>query len=333
MPGHDVIVIGASAGGIITLRQLLTMLKPDLPAAIVIVQHLHPRFPSSLDKLLSSQSALPVTFANDGESIQHGQVYIAPPDNHVLVEPGRLRVVRGPRENRHRPAVDPLFRSAAWAYGPRVVGVVLSGTMDDGASGLWAIRSCGGLTIVQEPSDALHGEMPTSALMINNVDHVEPLPGIATLLDRLAREPVEERRGTASPPEPLGLEVAAATRETDTDVEDMRKLGKPAGFTCPACHGGLWELNEGEMVVYRCHIGHAFGPDSLQTAQSEDVEMALECALRALEEQRAAARRLGERFERTAPALADRYETQATGLEERAAVIRKVLRNGTAQND
>ena len=332
MATHDIITVGASAGGIQTLERFVDLLPPDLPAAILIVQHLHPRTPSTLDHILTRTSKLPTAFARDGQPIEHGHIYIAPPDNHLLVEPGRIRVVRGPRENRHRPAVDPLFRSAAWTYGPRVVGVVLSGTLDDGASGLWASRTCGGVTVVQDPAEALHSEMPTSALMALNVDHCLPLAGIATLLQQLAHETAPEPRKTPLP-EPLGLEVAATMREKDTDVEDMRKLGQPAGFSCPACHGGLWELTEGELTVYRCHIGHAYAPESLQLAQALEVERALETALRALEEQAATARRLGQRLEDRVPALATRYEAQSAGLEERAAVIRNLLRNGFKPND
>lgn len=332
MATRDVVTIGASAGGISTLEELISKLSKDIPASIVIAQHLHPRSPSVLDHIIQRSTTLPVKFATDGEAMHPGHVYIAPPDFHVLVEPGYLRVVRGPRENRARPAVDPLFRSAAWSYGPRVVGVVLSGTLDDGASGLWAIRSCGGITIVQDPSEALHSEMPTSALMALNVDHVAPIETIALLLEDLARTPIDG----ASPsnrPATLGQELAAATREKDTNVEDMNRIGKPAGFACPACQGGLWELTEGELVTYRCHIGHAYGPESLQAAQGEETERALETALRALEDQGAAARRLSTRFEQRVPALALRYETQAAGLEEQSGVIRKLLRNGRRIDD
>jgi len=333
MATRDIVTVGASAGGIETLQKLVAKLPPDLPASIMIVQHLHPRTPSTLDQILQRATTLPVRFATDGERLHPGHIYVAPPDCHLLVEPEFLRVVRGPRENRHRPAVDPLFRSAAWAYGPRVVGVVLSGTLDDGASGLWAIRTCGGVTIVQDPSEAAHNEMPTSALMALSVDHVATLDTIALLLDDLARRPIDRQSVPSSRPEALGQEVSVTTRDRDTNVEDMRKLGKPAGFSCPACHGGLWELNEGELVAYRCHIGHAFGPESLQVAQGEEVEMALESALRALEEQSAAARRLGDRFEQRVPALAARYGNQAAGLEEQTALLRRILRNGLQPND
>lgn len=331
MATHDIVVLGASAGGIETCGRLLDRLPADLPAAILIVQHLHPEQPSMLDQILGRFTALPVRFAEDGEAIHPGQVYIAPRDNHLLVAPGHVRVVRGPRENRHRPAVDPLFRSAAWTYGPRVVGVVLSGTLDDGASGLWAIRSCGGVTVVQDPADAKHAEMPLSALMTLNVDHTLPVPEIAELLQRLAREPVATTTRPL-PAEDLGFEVSVATREKDTNSEDMRKLGQPSGFTCPTCHGPLWELNEGELTMFRCHIGHAFGPDSLQEAQAEDVEVALESALRALEEQGTAARRLGRKYEHI-PELTTRYEVQADRLEKQAGIIRKLLRIGVTLDD
>jgi two-component system, chemotaxis family, protein-glutamate methylesterase/glutaminase len=335
MATRDIIAIGASAGGIKTLQQLLSKLPDDFPAAVMIVQHLHAGTPSVLDGILQRATTLPVRFASDGEPIRPRHVYIAPPDRHLLIEPDYLRVVRGPRENRHRPAVDPLFRSAAWSYGPRVVGVIVSGTLDDGASGLWAVRSCGGVTVVQDPAEASHNGMPTSALMTLNVDHVAPIESIATLLDSLARSPVNGQPAPSQRPERIGLQLAAITREADTDVEDMRKLGKPAGFSCPACHGGLWELDEDELVLYRCHIGHAFGQESLEAAQTAEVERALESAMRALEERGATARRLSSRFEQRVPELALRYANQARRVEEQAAVIRKLLRNGAgkAPND
>lgn len=327
MATRDIVVIGASAGGIEALKRLVSVLPRDIPAAILVVQHMHPRFHSELDGILERSGTLPVRFAQDGERVRHGQVYLAPSDHHLLFDDGHVRVLRGPKENRHRPAIDPLFRSAAWTYGPRVVGVVLSGTLDDGAAGLWAVRSAGGVAVVQDPADALYSEMPTSALMAFNVDHVLPVEEIGSLLAKLAHEEVD---GTAEKhaPKGIGVELSAVTREHDTDVEDMRQLGRPIGFMCPACHGGLWELQDGELVRYRCHIGHAFSPDSLQAAQSEDVEYALESALRALEEKGAAARRLRDRLGEGMPEIASRYDAQSRGMEEQAAVIRKLLREG-----
>jgi two-component system, chemotaxis family, protein-glutamate methylesterase/glutaminase len=325
MATRDIVTLGASAGGIDTIQRLVSKLPHDFPAAIMIVQHLHPRTPSVLDQIIQRATTLSVRFATDGEPVTRGHIRIAPPNCHLLVEKGYLRVLRGPRENRHRPAVDPLFRSAAWSYGPRVVGVILSGTLDDGVSGLWAVRSCGGTTVVQDPEEAAESGMPRSALLALNVDHVATIDGIAALLNELARKEFDP--GPVQRPPQLGLEMAIA-EGADLDVEGMQKLGRPSGFSCPACHGGLWELTEGELEVYRCHIGHTFGPETLQEAQAREVEFALESALRALEEQSAAARRLSDRMELTIPTLALRYEKQAGNLEEQAAVIRKLLRNG-----
>jgi two-component system, chemotaxis family, protein-glutamate methylesterase/glutaminase len=329
---HDIVTIGASAGGIAALKRLVSMLPRDFPGAILVAQHLHRRVPSTLDHILARAGTIPVAFARDGVALEHGHVYLAPPDHHLLVEDGRLRVARGPRENRFRPSVDTLFRSAAWTYGPRVVGVVLSGTMDDGAAGLWAIRECGGTTVVQDPKDAEYTEMPTSALITLNVDHCEPLDMIAPLLERLVHEPVEAGR-SAPRPAVLEWENKTMTRKQHTEPEEMSQIGKPVAFTCPACHGGLWELKEGELATYRCHVGHSFGPDSLMAAQDDDVEQALEVALRALEEQGAAARRLSERFAERVPALAERYMLQAQGLHEQARVIRGLLTNGSKRDD
>lgn len=325
MAVRDIITIGGSSGGVAALQTLVSKLPADIPAAIMIVQHLHPHTPSVLDQILQRATKLPVRFAQDREDIRPGTIAIAPPDSHLLVEPRYLRVVRGPRENRHRPAVDPLFRSAAWAYGPRVVGVILSGTLDDGVSGLWAVRTCGGITVVQDPTEAAHNEMPMSALMALNVDHIAPLEQIAALLNDLARTPIEPRPSKA--PGEIGFEVEI-TKAGGTDPENMNKLGKPSGFSCPACHGGLWELTEGELTTFRCHVGHTFGPESLQAAQNREVEFALESALRALEEQGAAARRLGDRLGQRVPALARRYEKQAEGIEVQAGVLRRLIRNG-----
>ena len=281
MATRDIVTIGTSAGGLGTLKQLVSKLPADLPASIMIVQHMHPGTPSVLDEILQRATPLSVQFAEDGEEIRPGTIRIAPPDFHLLVEPGYLRVVRGPRENRHRPAVDPFFRSAAWSYGPRVVGVIMSGTLDDGVSGLWAVRSCGGTTVVQDPEEASHSGMPTSALMALNVDYTAPIAEIASLLNEFARQPIQKR--VSRLPEQIGFEVDI-TKGFGTDPANMGKLGKPSGFSCPACHGGLWELTEGELTVFRCHVGHTFGAESLQSAQKREVEYALESALRALED-------------------------------------------------
>ena len=190
--GHDVIAVGASAGGVEALIDLVRDLPEDLPAAIFVVLHVAATETSALPRILARHSPLPVKHAVDGEPIVLGQIYVAPPDRHLLVHEDHVRVVRGPRENNHRPAVDPLFRSAALAYGPRVVGVVLSGSLDDGAAGLQAISLAGGIGIVQDPEDALYRGMPENAIAADEPDYVVPLDEVADILRRLTQEPAEE---------------------------------------------------------------------------------------------------------------------------------------------
>jgi Chemotaxis response regulator containing a CheY-like receiver domain and a methylesterase domain len=190
--GHDIIVIGASMGGIETLSNLVAQFPEDLPAAIFIVVHIAPNGPGVLAQILDRTGPLTAKLAENGESIRHGRIYVAPPDHHLLVKQGFIRVTRGPRENRSRPAIDPLFRSAAVAYGSRVIGVILTGFQNDGTAGLITIKRCGGVAVVQEPKDALALDMPQSALDSVEVDHCLAVSGMGAVLDRLAREPVKE---------------------------------------------------------------------------------------------------------------------------------------------
>jgi two-component system chemotaxis response regulator CheB len=322
LPNHDIVVIGTSAGGLDVLQRLLGMLPADLPAALFIVQHHHPDSPSLLAQILQRSTPLTVETAADREPIEHGHVYVAPSDRHLLLEDGRVRVVHGPKENRYRPAIDPLFRSAAWTYGPRPVAMVLSGRLSDGAAGLWAVKTCGGVTVVQDPADAAYPGMPESALRTLDVDYCLALDDIGPLVAGLARQP---SKPLVSPrPQQLRKEMDMVMGEKDTDVEDMNSIGRPSGFTCPACHGALWELQDGELIRYRCHIGHAYSSDSLIEEQTEAVEAALHSALRALEEHAATARRLSERYGATMPELSTRYAAQAERHETNAAVLRRV---------
>jgi two-component system chemotaxis response regulator CheB len=315
--------MGGSAGAFEALMRVAEELPEDLPASILIVQHLAPHQPSHLPQLLQRRSRLVVAAAADGEDLAHGRVYVAPPDCHLLVERGRVRVVRGPKENRFRPAIDPLFRSAAFAYGPRVIGVVLSGSLGDGAAGLWAVKTCGGVTIVQDPQDAAFSDMPSHALATMRADHVVPAGEMAPLIARLTRQKASNGAPTA-PRKDLAIEVDFAEKN-ERDIRDMDALGKPSAFTCPSCHGSLWSMDDGELLRFRCHVGHAFSAESLLDAQSEAVEDALYSAVRALEEKAAASRSLGDRLAERLPLARARYEATARELDVRADAVRGLL--------
>jgi two-component system chemotaxis response regulator CheB len=321
MPNRDIVVVGASAGGVSTLKELVALLPADFPAAMFIVQHMSPGAQSLLPQILARSGRLPVTSPEDREAIQPGHIYVARPDTHLLLEAEHVRVVRGPRENRHRPSIDPLFRSAAWSYGPRVVGVVLTGYLDDGAAGLWAIKSCGGVAIVQDPSDALHHDMPINAARAIDVDYTLPVSEIAPLLVKLAREPIDPKMDFVRPAN-IATEIGFVKMERD--IADMNTLGSLSAFTCPTCRGALWELHD-DVLRYRCHTGHAFSKDSLLGEQTTAIEDALYSALRAVEEKATVLRRLGERSAGRSDMLQADFESKATALEQTAEVLRSIL--------
>ncbi len=330
MPGHDIIVIGASTGGVEALTELTRALPPDLPAAVFIVLHLSPQGPSYLPKILDRACALPVVPATDGEPIEPGRIYVAPPDLHLLVQPGRVGLVRGPRENRHRPAVDPLFRSAAVAYGSRVVAVVLSGSLDDGTAGLRAVKSRGGLAVVQDPEEALYPGMPLHAVEGDHPDLVLPVAEIGKALTELAERPAHDHEaGGDAVSDEIEAELEWAHPDLASEESDP-PLGRPSGYTCPECHGELWELQDGGLVRFRCRVGHAFSSESLVSVQSRDVEQALWTAFRALEERAALCRKLaGRATERQHRHSARHFERQAADAEQRAQLLRGLLHSAT----
>ena len=259
----------------------------------------------------------------DGEAIQHGRIYVAPPDYHLLIKNGYVRLVRGPRENSHRPAVDPLFRTAARVYGQRVVGVVLSGTLDDGTAGLLAIKQRGGVAIVQDPDEALYSGMPRSAIENVDIDYILRVSEIPSMLQELAYKSVEMERTSVSSEMEMEADVAELELEA---MHDFNRPGKPSGFGCPECGGSLWELQEGSLIRFRCRTGHAFSTGSLMAEQSEALETALWMALRALEEKAALVHRLaGRARDRRQPLSAERFAVQAQVAQQRATLIRQLL--------
>lgn len=321
MVNRDVIVIGASMGGVEGLKTLFAQLPPDLPAGVCTVLHIAPSS-DSLAATLGRDSTLPVLTPRDGEPFNQGVIYVAPPDKHLLVKEGYLRVFRGPRENRSRPAIDPLFRSAGVAYGSRTIGVVLTGLQDDGSSGLAAVKRCGGVGIVQDPSDAAFPEMPLSALGATEVDYCPPLSELPELLDQLVRE---EAAATPPVPRDIALEAGIAERVM-SDVSREHLIGRPAPFGCPECGGPLWEMDDSSVKRYRCHVGHGYTAESLLADQSDALEKALWVALRTLEERANMLRKMAnDEHSRSRASTSLHYGTRAREAEEHAANIRNVL--------
>ncbi|PMB51833.1 chemotaxis protein CheB [Fischerella thermalis CCMEE 5201] len=326
MPGHDIIVVGTSAGGVEALTNLAKNLPPDIKAAIFIVLHVPSHSTSVLPRILKRAGNLPVHHPLDGEAIVLGRIYVAPPNYHLLVKREYITLSRGPRENSHRPAIDPLFRTAARSYGRRVVGVILTGTLDDGTAGLKAVKMRGGVAVVQDPHNAMYSGMPRSAIEnVDDIDYVLPLAEIPSVLVKLANTPVEEAENFI----PNEIEFESDIAELDMEaVDNDGRPGKPSGFCCPECGGSLWELQEGDLLRFRCRTGHAYSTESLLAEQSDALEDALWIALRALKEKSSLANRMAKRMrDRNALLSAERLQQEAQDCDERAAVIREVLLN------
>ena len=321
--GRDIVVIGASAGGVEALQKLLAALPREFPATVFIVQHLSHDAPSMLPALLTRRGPLAARTATDGAAFRHGEIWIAPPDHHLIVERERMRISHGPRENRHRPSIDVLFRSAAVAFGPRVVSVVLTGLLDDGTAGTWAVKARGGVVMVQDPDDALYPDMPRSVLEAVSVDFRLPLADIAEQLRKLVNEVVVPAQAPAT--DRVEAEMSVADPNAD-HAGQLDQLGARSSLTCPDCGGALWELAE-PQPRFRCHVGHAYSMRSMIAAQVDRVEAALWAGVRGLEESRSLARRLGEGARHRGHARsASYYEERAHEDERHADVLRGILR-------
>jgi two-component system chemotaxis response regulator CheB len=318
---RDILLIGASAGGVQALSTVVGGLPGDLPAAVFVVLHIAPYGRSSMPVILARAGNLPACHPQDGEAIEMGRVYVAPPDQHLMVEPGQVRLSRAPTENAQRPAVDVLFRSAAQSYGPRCVGVVLTGNLDDGTVGLAVVKKHGGLAVVQDPEEADYPSMPLSAIQNVAVDHIVPLDGIAALLQKLVLEPEEEETLT---PAPEGEDVKDKL-EHGVDPEEH---GIPSDLTCPECGGSLRESRIDDVAHFRCRTGHAYSPETLLAKQGDVVDAAIWAAVRALLENAALARRMERRLKqggRGGHMMEERYERRAREAERHAEVLRRLL--------
>ena len=323
MSSRRIVVVGTSAGGIEALRGLVRELPHAFPAPVCIVMHTAPESSGLLHDILGRAGVLPAVQPADMERLRPGYVYVAPPDHHLIVEPGRLRVTRGPRENRFRPAVDPLFRSAAQVFGPGAIGVVLTGNLDDGTAGLWAIKQLGGIAIVQDPADAECPSMPANAQRHVAVDHVVPLRGIAALLVRLTTESLAEIEPPVAPG-PVEVEVSIAKGRNPVDA-GVQELGRPSSFACPECHGVLLQVEEGGRFRFRCHTGHAYSAESLRAAIDQGIEGALWKAYRSLEEGGLLMRQLATHFEGHGGGAAAEFGERSTAIAAQAEHLRVFL--------
>ncbi len=283
MKETSIVVIGASAGGRETLLNLISQLPIDFPAPIFIVRHMSPDITGSeFVQALRRSGQLRCDWGRDGQQFEAGHIYVAPPDNHMLVGLDRIKITKGARENRSRPAIDPLFRSAAVTFTNRVIGVVLTGYLDDGTAGLSAIKRCGGICVVQDPADAAYPDMPRNALEQVKVDHVVPVAQMGGLLDRLVRRKPSKR---TLPPKDIVIEAKIAERVV-SDLQSVETLGEQVSFNCPNCGGVLWEMGQPKHLRYRCHTGHSFTAPVLLAEQSAKIEETLWIALRMFEERR-----------------------------------------------
>jgi len=289
-PARDLVVIGASAGGVSVLLELAAALPAEFPACMLVALHVGAHR-SLLPELMSARGPLRAIHPHDGQALQRGMIFVAPPDHHMLVEAGVVRLNRGPRENHARPAIDPLFRTAALAYGERVIGVVLSGRLDDGTAGLQAIKRCGGLAVVQDPTDAEYPDMPRSARSHVDVDACVPAAALAGCLLQAVHAPL------AGTPAPLPSDIAtdqAISIGAGDPMDNLNAIGHPSRFACPECSGVLWEIDGSSPRRYRCHTGHGFTLRALAKTQDAATEDALWSAMRALQEREALLRELAK---------------------------------------
>lgn len=324
---HDIVVIGASMGGVEALSELVAQFPKDLPAAVCIVLHIAAEHRSYLPQILSRVGPLPAEHPADHAPLEQGRIYVAPNDHHLLLEEGEVRVVKGPLENGHRPAVDSLFRSAARAYGTRVIGVVLTGARNCGTGGLLAVKAQGGIAVVQDPEDAACADMPRSALQYVNVDHCVRLSQMGALLSRLVRIPAKAVRKRRVP-KSLEQEVDVLMGHPEA-TNRPPEVGLPSHFSCPDCGGVLFELNDKGLLRYRCRVGHGYTGEALNDSQGVHVDSALWAAVRTLEENAALARRLAIRArEQNHSHSARRYEERAREAEGQALAVRHLATHG-----
>lgn len=318
-----VVVVGASAGGVEALRELAARLPADLPASVLVVLHVPSTGTSALPAILDRAGALPARHAVDGDRLRAGEILVAPPDRHLVVLGGHVGLTRGPQENGHRPAIDVLFRTAARTWGENAIGVVLSGSLDDGAAGALALVRRGGQCLAQDFEEALYDSMPRAAVAAAGLDH--PLP-VAGIVDRLSEWLAAPHSAAPTAPSPTMITETEMAELDPEAMHDHDRPGAPAGYGCPDCGGSLFEIQDGELRRFRCRVGHAWSADSLLARQTVALESALWMALRGLEEKAALNADLGERAnQRGQDKAAARFAASATETLQAAELVRRLV--------
>ena len=327
---RDIIVIGGSSGATVPLKALVGSLPADLPASVLVALHTPSRSIGVLSAVLAAAGRLPVVQAEQGMAIERSRIYLAAPDHHLIIVDGVMRLGRGPRENLMRPAIDPLFRSAAAAFGPKVIGVVLSGLMNDGAAGLEAIKRCGGIAVVQDPDDAAAAEMPQHALAATEVDLC--VPG-ARLGDVLADLVHEQAGPSGAVPLDIQLEVDIAAGER-SDTETIQRIADPLPLTCPTCQGVMSQVRGSKPLRFRCQVGHAFTAEVVARHQEGAVDEALRISLRIIEERAELVTRMAQEAERQGRlSVAELYAERAREYRHNTEVLRRAILEGMSASD
>ena len=325
-----IVVIGASAGGMTPLLNLIADIPEDCTASVFVVQHIPAHAENNLGRILSHKSKLPVLNAEDGMSIAAGTVYTAAPDHHLLLEEGKLVVAKGPRENHWRPSVDALFRSAAYSHRRRVIGIVLSGALNDGTSGLWNIKQFGGTSIIQSRSEAVFDGMPSSAAIYTEIDYELPSDEIGQLVGKLSKEMINDKSpassdGNEKQEEFTKFEIGAAKGENAL-AGGVLSYGKFTPLTCPECHGALTEYSEGKLRRYRCHTGHAHTAESLLVGIDNNIETSMWEVMRGMEEGQLLLGHMADVLEQGGHLqVAQRYRNNAVSLSRRSKIVKSAL--------
>ncbi|RFS17279.1 chemotaxis protein CheB [Emticicia sp. C21] len=318
------IVIGASSGGFEAIKKIVSNLPADFETPIFIVWHISPDVHGILPQVLNRENKIYAAHAYDYEPIKPNRIYVAPPDYHMLIEDGKVRVTHGPKENRFRPAVDPLFRSAAYTCTNRVIGVILSGALDDGTAGLWAVKHYGGMAVVQDPIDAEVSSMPESALREVQVDYCVPVAEMADLLVNLSKEPLKKMEVMKDEQTRKEIDIAAEAKAMERGILQFDGL---TPYTCPECQGVLSRLHNDNIIRYRCHTGHAYSVDALMLAISEKIEDNLYSAIRGIDEIVMLMNHIGDHHaEVNHPKLAAIYFQKAKEADERSQLVRRAVK-------